>query len=49
MEREALGEQALGQHLLALQNHLGPIAQKQLENRPRHGQQAGAAQGLAQG
>jgi hypothetical protein len=47
MEREALGEQALGQHLLALQNHLGPIAQEQLQDRTRHRQQAGTAQGLA--
>jgi hypothetical protein len=49
MERKTLGDQALGEYLLAFEHHLGPIAQEQLEDRPRHGQQAGAAQGLAQG
>jgi hypothetical protein len=49
MERKALGDQALGEHLLALQDHLGPITEEQLQDRPWHRQQAGTAQGLAQG
>jgi hypothetical protein len=49
MERKTLGDQALGEHLLALQDHLGPITEEQLQDRTRYRQQAGAAQSLAQG
>jgi hypothetical protein len=38
---KALGLQPFGQHLLTLEHHLGAVAEQQLQERPRHGQQAG--------